>query len=69
MKASFFAYDAKSGRLAWESGPVLNAQGVRDRYVAGTGPHRFSSLPELDRFPEEAQARTRRRVWRHLTGR
>ena len=27
VKASFFAYEAKSGAMAWESGPVLNARG------------------------------------------
>jgi Family of unknown function (DUF6655) len=69
VKASFFAYEAKSGQMVWESGPILNAQGVRDHYVLGAGPHRISSLPELDRYPEEAQERTRRRFWRRLTGR
>ncbi len=58
VKAALFAYDAKSGSLVWESGPLLNAEGVRDRFVFGTGPYRRSSLPAVKLYPEEAQART-----------
>ena len=27
VKAALFAYEAKTGRLVWESGPLFNAQG------------------------------------------
>jgi hypothetical protein len=63
VKAALFAYDAKSGRLLWESGPMLGAQGVRDRYVLGAGPIRVGSLPEVVRYPREVQSKIRRRVW------
>lgn len=55
VKAALFAYDAKSGQLVWESGLMLNAHGVRDRYFVGTGPYRISSLPEVEGYPAEAQ--------------
>jgi hypothetical protein len=62
VKAALFAYDAKSGQLLWESGPLLGAQGVRDRYFLGTGPIRFGSLPEVTRYPKEVDAKIRRRL-------
>jgi hypothetical protein len=68
VKAALFAYDAHSGRMVWDSGPLLNAEGVRDHFFAGSGPFRNSSLAEVDRYPEEAQARSRRRLWGRLTG-
>ena len=40
VKASLFAYEAKTGRLVWESSPLFNAQGVRDHFVMGSGPYR-----------------------------
>jgi hypothetical protein len=64
VKAALFAYDAKSGHLVWESGPLLAAQGVRDRYVFGVGPFRAGTLPEAERYPKEVQARIRQRFWR-----
>jgi hypothetical protein len=64
VKAALFAYDAKSGHLVWESGPLLAAQGVRDRYVFGVGPFRAGSLPEVEKYPREVQARIRQRFWR-----
>jgi hypothetical protein len=67
VKAALFAYDAKSGRLVWESGPILNAQGVRDHFAVGTGPYRISSLQEVEQFPQEAQDRTRRRFWQRFS--
>jgi hypothetical protein len=61
VKAILYAYDAKSGRLVWESGWLLNAQGVRDHFVMGSGPYRMSSRGEVERYPDEAQVQTRKR--------
>lgn len=62
VKAAVFAYDAKSGHLVWESGPMLNAHGVRDRYFVGAGPYRISSLREVESYPAEAQYQATHRV-------
>jgi hypothetical protein len=64
VKAALFAYDAKTGRLLWESGPLFGTQGVRDRYVAGIGPIRSGSLVEVEKYPKEVQAKIRRRFLR-----
>jgi hypothetical protein len=69
VKAALFAYDAKSGHLVWESGPLLSAQGLRDRFVFGTGPYRLSSVPAVDQYPREAQSAARLQAWRELSGR
>lgn len=63
IKALLYAYDAKSGRLVWESGWLLNAQGVRDHFVMGAGPYRMSSRGEVERYPDEAQVQTRKRFF------
>ncbi|WP_435008103.1 DUF6655 family protein [Tundrisphaera lichenicola] len=68
VKAAFFGYDAKTGRIIWESGPLMNAEGVRDRYVFGTGPNRLASQAEVEHYPPEAESRVRRRFVRRLTG-
>ena len=68
VKAALFAYDAKSGRIVWESGPLLNAQGLRDRFVFGMGPYRLSSVPEVEHYPIEAQKAARRQFWRDVSG-
>ena len=60
VKATLFAYDAKTGRLVWEAAPLLNAQGVRDHFVMGSGPYRMSSRPEVTQYPSESQGQTRR---------
>ena len=52
VKASLFAYEAKTGRLVWESSPLFNAQGVRDHFVMGAGPYRLSSRPEVAQYPD-----------------
>jgi hypothetical protein len=64
VKAALFAYDAKTGRLLWESGPLLGAQGVRDRYFFGAGPIRVGSLPEVTKYPRQVDAQIRRRLWK-----
>jgi hypothetical protein len=61
VKATLFAYDAKSGRLVWEAAPLLNAQGVRDHFVMGSGPYRMSSRPEVTQYPSESEGQTRKR--------
>lgn len=63
VKGVLFAYDAKSGQMVWESCPLLSAHGVRDHFFLGAGPYRTSSLPDVQRFPGEAQANTRRRLF------
>jgi hypothetical protein len=68
VKASMFAYETKTGRLIWESGPLLNAQGVRDHFFFGSGPYRLSSRPEVEQYPNESQGRTRSRLFRRLFG-
>jgi hypothetical protein len=60
------AYDAKSGRLVWESGWLLNAQGVRDHFFMGAGPYRLSSRGEVERYPDEAQFQTRKHFFGRL---
>jgi hypothetical protein len=60
VKAAIYAYDAKDGHLVWDSGVLLNAEGVRDHLVVGSGPYRISSLPEVEDYPSEAQSNTRR---------
>jgi hypothetical protein len=61
VKAALFAYDAKSGRLLWESRPLLDAEGIRDRYFGGAGPYRVSTLREVGEYPSEAKPRPFRR--------
>jgi hypothetical protein len=65
VKAAFFAYDAKTGVMLWESGEVFDAQGVRDQYFFGSGPYRASSVPDAVRYPNEAQRRSRFRWFYH----
>jgi len=66
VKAILYAYDAKSGRLVWESGWLLNAQGVRDHFFMGAGPYRLSSRGEVERYPDEAQVQTRKHFFGRL---
>lgn len=66
VKAILYAYDAKSGRLVWESGWLLNAQGVRDHFIMGAGPYRMSSRGEVERYPDEAQVQTRKHFFGRL---
>ncbi len=68
VKASLFAYEPKTGRMVWESGPILNAQGARDHFVIGSGPYRMSSRPEVEQFTAEAQGRTNQRFFHRLFG-
>ena len=68
VKASLFAYDAKSGRLVWESAPLLNAQGVRDHFVMGSGPYRLASRPDVAQYPTESQVQTRKQFFREWLG-
>jgi hypothetical protein len=57
VKAALFAFEAKTGQLVWESGPLIGAQGVRDRIVTGSGPSRVSTLPEVEQYPAAARPR------------
>ncbi|MFI5457923.1 MAG: DUF6655 family protein [Isosphaerales bacterium] len=68
VKAAMFAYDAKTGKLVWESGPIMNAQGLRDHFVFGSGPYRLSSRPEVEQYPSVSQGRARKRLFRRLIG-
>jgi hypothetical protein len=68
VKARMFAYDAKTGRLIWETAPLLNAQGVRDHFVMGAGPYRLSSRPEVEQYPSESQVQTRKQFLRNWFG-
>jgi len=68
VKARMFAYEAKTGRLVWETAPLLNAQGVRDHFVMGSGPYRLSSRPEVEQYPSESQGQTRKQVLRNWFG-
>jgi hypothetical protein len=68
VKARIFAYEAKTGRLVWETAPLMNAQGVRDHFVMGAGPYRLSSRPEVEQYPSESQGQTRKQVWRNWFG-
>jgi hypothetical protein len=66
VKATFFAYENKTGRLVWESSPLFNAQGVRDHFVMGAGPYRLSSRPEVAQYPSESQGQTRKQFLRDV---
>jgi hypothetical protein len=66
VKAILYAYDAKTGRMVWESGWLLNAQGVRDHFFMGSGPYRLSSRGEVERYPDEAQVQTRKHFFGKL---
>jgi hypothetical protein len=66
VKAILYAYDAKTGRLVWESGWLLNAQGVRDHFFMGSGPFRLSSRGEVERYPDESQVQTRRHFFHRM---
>jgi hypothetical protein len=68
VKASLFAYDPKTGHMVWESGPLLNAQGMRDHFVVGSGPYRMSSRAEVEQFTSEAQGRTSQRFLHRVFG-
>jgi hypothetical protein len=60
VKAAMYAYEAKTGRIVWESGTFFNAQGVRDHFIFGHGPYRMSSRGEVEQYPDEAQSQTRK---------
>jgi hypothetical protein len=66
VKAILYAYDVKSGKLVWESGWLLNAQGVRDHFFMGSGPYRLSSRGEVERYPEESQVQTRKHFFHRM---
>jgi hypothetical protein len=66
IKGILYAYDAKTGRMMWQSGWLLNAQGVRDHFFMGSGPYRLSSRGEVERYPDEAQVQTRKHFFRRL---
>ena len=68
IKARLFAYEPKTGRLIWETAPLLNAQGVRDHFVIGSGPYRMSSRPEVQQYPTESQSQTRKQLFRSWFG-
>jgi hypothetical protein len=68
IKAAMFAYEAKTGKLVWESGPIMNAQGLRDHFVLGSGPYRLSSRPEVEQYPNVSQSRARRRLFSRFLG-
>jgi hypothetical protein len=68
IKARLFAYEAKTGRLVWETAPLYNAQGVRDHFVIGSGPYRLSSRPEVQQYPTESQSQTRKHLFQQLFG-
>ncbi len=68
VKAAMFGYDAKTGRLVWDSGPIMNAQGLRDHFVLGSGPYRLSSRPEVEQYPSVSQSGARKRLFRRLLG-
>jgi hypothetical protein len=68
VKSVMFAYEAKTGHLVWESGPMLDAEGLRDHFFFSSGPYRISSLPEVENYPGEAQSHTRRRLWHRVIG-
>jgi hypothetical protein len=68
VKARLFAYEAKTGRLVWETAPLLNAQGVRDHFVIGSGPYRLSSRPEVEQYPSESQGQTRKHLFQRIFG-
>jgi hypothetical protein len=68
IKAALFAYEAKTGRLVWESPPLLNAQGVRDHFVFGAGPYRLSSRPDVAEYPSESGVQTRKQFFRDWFG-
>jgi hypothetical protein len=68
IKARMFAYEAKTGRLMWETAPLYNAQGVRDHFVIGSGPYRLSSRPEVQQYPSESQVQTRKHLFKQLFG-
>jgi hypothetical protein len=69
VKAVMFAYEAKTGKLVWESGPIMNAQGLRDHFVLGSGPYRLSSRPEVEQYPSVSQGGARKRLFQRLLGR
>ncbi len=58
----------KTGRLVWESGWLLNAQGVRDHFFMGAGPYRMSSRGEVEHYPDESQVQTRKHFFQRLIG-
>lgn len=66
VKAILYAYDVKTGKLVWESGWLLNAQGVRDHFLMGSGPYRLSSRGEVEHYPDEAQTQTRRHFFKRV---
>ena len=68
VKARLYAYDAKTGRLVWETAPLLNAQGLRDHFVIGSGPYRLSSRPEVQQYQNESQSQTRKHLFKQLFG-
>jgi hypothetical protein len=68
VKAQLFAYNAKTGRLVWETAPLLNAQGLRDHFVIGSGPYRLSSRPEVQQYPSESQSQTRKHLFQQIFG-
>ena len=46
----------------------MNAQGVRDHFVIGSGPYRLSSRPEVQQYPTESQSQTRKHLFQQIFG-
>ena len=68
VKAALYAYEVKTGRIVWESGVLLNAQGVRDHFIVGHGPYRMSSRGEVEQYPDESQVQTRKHFLHRFFG-
>jgi hypothetical protein len=66
IKSILYAYDVKTGRMVWESGLLLNAQGMRDHFFMGSGPYRMSSRGEVERYPDESQVQTRKHFFHRM---
>lgn len=51
VKLALFAYDAKTRRLVWESGPVFRTESLDRRFVGINEYWRETTLPELETYP------------------
>ena len=67
VKAVMFAYEAKTGQIVWESGPMPGREGLLAT-IFSSGPYRISSLPEVENYPSQAQSHTRKRLWHRVIG-
>ena len=62
------AYDVEERAPGLGIGRCSTRKGVRDHFFLGAGPYRMSSRGEVEQYPDESQAQTRKHFLQRLIG-